>query len=397
MTTITTIIMEKSNSKFRYRKRVFIIASVFVIAAFLYFLFAPFLNNERVVSKYINVGICGAINEPAVYNMQEGKILANLILAGNGLNINADIDRLDLDELLVKNKIYHIPYSKEAVSVDKNTVVSIAEKDSMDNNSPISSRENINETTDINILYIGYPALFFVITYKENINKLVLTYIPYSTVFLDDNFRMIDIFFTLGLNSTVDVLQKSLNKKIDYYYMQDKPSFVNMINKMGGLDIVVDEDFADEYSIKTGKQVLDGRMIYEYISFVKGFSRNNALDFNKYQALLNNNRRSRQREVVTAIYNRVGEEFEKDKIAFCKSVFVAGESETNIDILDFTSIMMKILKMNSMSFDAIPGMYKHVGSKLYYIAANDGFEYFVKLKKRRVFNLNKEKVNQIIY
>lgn len=395
------IIIMRSNyseSKCVRGKRCFIIASALIVAAIVYVLFAPCLNNKcEGKSKNIDVGICGAINRPAVYNMPEGKTLANLIVKGNGLHINADVDRLDLNEVLVKRHIYHIPSRKKSLSVENVKLFSFSDDEILDDSSPVSDRDADIGDKEINILYIGYPALFFIITYEEISKKVRLTYIPHSTVFLDNNFRMIDIFFTLGLNSTVKILQQSLSKKIDYYYMQDKSSFVNMIDAMGGLDIDVDDDFAEEYLIEKGKQSLEGKQIYDYISFVKGHKNTNDLDFNKYQDLLNNKRRSRQREVVTAMYNRVGDEIENNKIEFCKSVFAAGEKKSNIDILDFTSIISKMLNMSSMSFEAIPGKYKKVGGKMYYVTATTAYKYFTKEQKSEVFNLNKGKDNQIIY
>jgi len=246
------------NKKYKRRKVYFSLLVIICVLAFLGNLFYPILNVSKSES-YIDVGICGAINRPAVYRLQTESSLANLIVRGNGLKLDANVDSIDFNERLLDKRIYHIPYRSNKFDVYRDSIKI----------TKVSSKKVVNEDKEINILYVGYPALYYILTYNKAKRKAVFTFIPYSTVFLNNEFRIIDIFFTLGIGSTVDILMKSLNKKIDYYYIQDKASFVRMIENFGGIEIDVDKDFAAEYRLKEGRQMLNGELCYNYISFIK--------------------------------------------------------------------------------------------------------------------------------
>lgn len=386
MTMIISMGKSKSvNSKLRRRKKSFLLSLAVFFCIVLYFLFSPLLekSNEGKINE-ISVALCGAVENPAVYRLKDGSSLANLIVTANGLSINANVDSLNFNIVLEKDKVYHIPFRKKNISLDTLRVKKLI------------SSNSVSTDKEINILYVGYPALYFIMSYNEAKHKATFTYIPYSTVFLDNEFRLIDIFFTLGIDYTVDVLQKSMNKKIDYYYMQDRASFVEMINSMGGVDINVDKDFADEYDIKGGKQLLNGDLAYKYISFIRS-KNNNVLDIYKYQELFNNKRRSRQKEVIVGMYKRINSELKDDAGNLYRNVFRLGDARSNIGLMDFTSILTNVLHKNSLNFQVIPGEYKFTRRRLYYIPASKGYKLLKTKQKHDIFNLHKGKEEQIIY
>ena len=85
-----------SEKDFRKRKIAFwMVLAGFIISGLMYWLVLPLIEGkkERVL---IRVGICGAVNVPAVYSMKQGSDLGMLIHRGGGLMTSADLQAVNL-------------------------------------------------------------------------------------------------------------------------------------------------------------------------------------------------------------------------------------------------------------------------------------------------------------
>ena len=102
----------KRISKYKKRKICFWI----ILCGLLIFGTVFYLMVDRVETPHrlIRVGICGAINRPAVYTMREGSDLSMLVVMAHGFTHNAEIKRVNLDRIIYNDSIYHIPASGTA-------------------------------------------------------------------------------------------------------------------------------------------------------------------------------------------------------------------------------------------------------------------------------------------
>jgi hypothetical protein len=218
-------------------------------------------------------------------------------------------------------------------------------------------------------------------------------------VLLQNSYRLIDLFFTLDINATIDVISKMLNERIDYYFIQNKPSFIQMIDELGGLQLKIDNEFARAYKKSNGNQILDGWHTYEYIRFIdrshfssKGNSKSlEDLELEtKYLDLAYEQRQFRQKKVINALHKKFNFDDLTESSSTIKQILDKGTVNTNIDYKTAIWIIKNLMTGSKISFGTLPGYYKKNGNNLYYIPDKPGFQMLQNQLKREIFNVESD-------
>ena len=186
----------KSESGYRRSKVIFwLFLLILLLIALLLIIFS---NPTKTTTPYhyVTAGICGCVKEQAVYRLPQGADIATLIQYAGGITYNGDIRKVNLDHELQNDKVYHIPCLKNNLKKQSDKFLS--------QNTQIETE--IKDEELVSFLYIGFPAVYFLIQYSKTYKILNVIYIPHSTVFLDNEYRIIDLYFTLGIDPTLDIL-----------------------------------------------------------------------------------------------------------------------------------------------------------------------------------------------
>jgi hypothetical protein len=401
----------EDNYRERYRRKklwfwiIFVI--LFLIIALLFFLFAMPKNDN--LRKIITVGICGEINCDAVYRVPEGSDLAQLIRKAKGLTYYADIRKLDLGRVVYNDSIYHIPRRIFTGRMDMNTALlkALADQYRLSPNPLAYPDPEINHLT---ILYVGFPAVYMLINYYPDQKRVSIVHIPHSTILLNNDYRLIDIFFTLGIDPTVKILENNLNLRINYYLIQDRFSFIDLIDMLSGIDLPIDQPFADEYHLKAGNNHVDGFYTWEYIRFLDIKRMNRKLISGKGEDFVRQDnfkippkdlrlayemRQYRQRNVMNSLRHAYGLAGTGEQVAIIKNIMRS--FETNIGKELVFSLYKDVLSTPSFSYATIPGYYSDVNDRLYYYPDIPAFKLLRNEEKRKYLNMQNNAKPQVIY
>jgi len=367
----------------KYRKRKiwfwFVLIVLLLLSAIFFFLF-PYLGREK-ERKIIRVGICGEVHIPAVYSMASGADVAMLVRRANGLTPNADIRHVNMDRLLMNDTIYHIPGRGNAhAGADIQEALAAAMTVNFKEIAANTTKEFDNkEIRQINVLYVGFPAVYMIINYYPDFKRISITHIPHTTLFLNNDYRLIDIFFTLGIDPTVKLLENRLNQRIDYYLIQDRFSFIDLIDMLDGIDLEIDKPYAEAYGISPGPGHIDGFHTWEYIRFLdmkrikRTFTPGNRKDLiriDNFKAppsewqLAYEMRQHRQQLVMTSLrraYALISPAQQADILTRITKTF-----ETNIKPDLMLDLYRDVLSTPSFSYGTLPGYYSNEGDKLYF-------------------------------
>ncbi len=258
---------------YQKRKLVFwILLSAGFVIAFLWILFPHF---SRIGSRKheIQAGICGEVVNPGIYTCPEGADLAMLIRRAGGLTSHADIRNIDLDYLIFNDSIYHIParlsrrrtVPEEDLFIDPEKMPFVPEKQHA---KPFDDILDYPEIRQLNILYSGDSRTFILINYFPDYKLANLLLIPYTTVLYSSGITLQDLFFTQGVQQTMRVLENQFSIKIDHYLIQQRGSFIDMIDSLKGVEVKISEEFAASYNLTAGTLHLDGHHAWEFIRFM---------------------------------------------------------------------------------------------------------------------------------
>lgn len=345
------------------------------------------INSPKGENKYISAGICGAINKSAVYRLPVNSSLADLVKEGHGVSHNADLRHIDLNTIIQNDSIYHIPFRQKHTPLLDRSII--------DNMPVIETSQAKGE--EINFFYVGYPALYFLINYNTRTNRTLVTYIPHSSLFLDNEYRLIDVYFTLGRSYAIDMLSKRLGTKIDYYFIQDRTSFINMIDGLGGLDIDIDQWYAEEYGLQKGMQKLDGFHSFEYIRFIQKKTKRSNIFKGKRLELAYNLRQSRMKRTIKALFVNFKKSSANKQISSLAGVMLDNNTETNISMSAISQLVQQVVDNQYIDFETIPGYYVKKNTNLYYIPTEWNSRKLKKQEKLNTYRVVKGDKQQILY
>lgn len=365
--------------KYRKRKLVFWLGlcSVGLLAVFLLFVW-PLLKPEP-KRELIRAGICGAVNSPAVYSLAKGADLAMLVRMAGGFTPSADFARVNLDRLVMHDTIYHIPARGVAGGVPSlmDALKEPLSAPAADISKLVAAELGQKEIRKFTILYVGLPSVFVLITYAPDLKRIQFTHIPHSALFLNNDYRLQDIFFTVNIKSTVKLLENRLKQKIDYYLIQNRSAFLKLIDRLHGIDITLDEPYARAYGMKPGTGHLDGFHVWEYIRFlnIRNFKADPASWRLEYEL-----RQQRQRMVLNGMRTAFAG-LDTDGQLMVINNF-ARLFETDMDNGFILKLYKDVLQVPAFSFGALPGYYSGEDSKLYFYPDMPGYEMLLKKEIR---------------
>lgn len=392
---------DQKNNSFRYRRAKRWFWTLFALTALLIILAALLIPVHKTTPslRYLTVGIAGCVSGHGVYRLPEGSDLTMLVQAAGGLSPRADIRNMDLEKSLHNDSVYLIPCREKNLEEVAGSYINLHPE----HPAPTPQQEEV-----INILYIGFPAVYFLIRYSATYNNIQVTHLPHSTTFLDNEYRLVDIYFTLGIGPTLDILQKRLNQRIDYYYVQNKHSFITMIDHLGGLELTPDEVFARTYNLSREPSVLDGHLTFEYLRFVDQNSYRPASSSRSLEDLelsLHNielafeQRQFRQKKVVQALRQLIYQKSRSPENIpeLVRTTFEKGALEDNIDPVAALRLFQALMASTSVSYSTLPGYYTQTGNNVYYIPAEPGFEMLHNQQLREILDANNQNNKQILY
>jgi anionic cell wall polymer biosynthesis LytR-Cps2A-Psr (LCP) family protein len=402
---------KKYFSKYRKRKIWFWLSlgSILIVGIVLYLLTIKVSTPQRL----IRVGICGAVNRPAVYTMREGSDLGMLVRMGHGFTAQANIAKINLDSIVFNDSIYHIPesgnkdYSKSFSFLKK--VNELINASFTDVSKEVTAQTNQKEIKQFTILYVGLPAVYVLINYYPEFHRINFVHIPHSSVFLNNEYRLIDIFFTLGTYPTMRILENRMKQKIDFYMIQDRFKFIDLIDRLGGINVNLDKPYADAYELKEGMQVIDGFHAWEYIRF---------LDWRNLKMNIQSNReinliQKDNFQVDPGAWERIYEtrnQRQRYVLMGMRKSFVGLEPATQLDVVnnfhnefetDMTNAFLMqlysdLLSTKNFAFGSFPGSYSREGNKLFFYPNIPNFDKLRKEQIRKYLETRKE-MDQTVY
>lgn len=332
-----------------YRKKKLIfwigLCSIFLLLAFLFFVL-PILKADT-KREIIRAGICGEVNRPAIYSLTKGADLAMLVRLARGLKPGADISHINLERMIMHDTIYHIPARGKAVR-------GLPLQEAMEQTlsapftnimSAITAEPGQKEIRQYTILYVGLPSVYILITYYPDLKQIHFTHIPHNTLFLNNDYRLMDIFFTLGIKPTVKMLENRLKQRIDYYLIQDRFAFIDLIDKLEGINLKPDDFHTREF-----------------------------IRFLHIKNMLN---------AIRTAFARMDAE-EKIKVISSFTTFV----ETDMDSGFLLKLYKDVLNVPAFTFGALPGYYSSESNKLYFYPDIPGYEMMLKKEIRTNLNLD---------
>lgn len=396
-----------------YRKRKIwfwiILGLIFIASVLIYFL----LTNVSTEKRYIRVGACGCVKQRAVYTMREGSDMAMLIRVANGFTLNADVTKVNLDRIVKNDSVYHIPCrGNSSASLRMSFVNEINRKIRASYTrltDEVVAESNDKPIKSYSILYVGLPAVFVLINYYPEFHRINFVHIPHSSIFLNSEYRVIDMFFVLDIYPTMRIIERSLKQKIDFYMVQDRFNFIDLIDMIGGVNITIDEPYAEEYKLRAGKTMLDGYYAWEYIRFVdwrnikmqvKSEKRKDLVRQDNFaidpqtMEMLYEMRNQRQRQVLEGMRNSFRNLPKPDQLRVVDNFKNVFRTDMSPDFL--IKLYSDILVSLHFSYGSLPGYYSKEKDKLFFYPDLPAFERLKKSEIRRYLEVRKGKT-QVIY
>jgi len=387
-----------------------ILALLACLSVLIYFL----LNKKTTENRLIRVAACGCVNQRAVYTMREGSDLAMLIRLAKGFSINADAIHVNLDKIVMNDSVYHIPCKGAGIGNKQrsefisqiNQTIKLSYKDL---SKEVVAAAQQKEIAYYSILYIGIPAVYVLINYYPEFHRINFIHIPHSALFLNTEYRLIDLFFTLDIYPTMRILEHSLGQKIDFYLIQDRFNFIDLIDLLGGVEINLDKPYAEEYNLKAGKNKIDGFYAWEYIRFLDWRNVKMTVKSEKKKDLVRQDnfeidpgtmemtyemRNQRQRYVLEGMRRSFKELSTADQLYVIENFKSVFRTDMKVDFLNM--LYKDILSTPSFSYGNVPGYYSKEGSKLFFYPDLPSFEMLRKREIRTYLEKRRNK-NQVIY
>ena len=221
-------------------------------------------------NETLYAGIGGSVNDPGVYPVTERTYLYELIILAKGLTDRADICKYDTDAQIIPFEVYCIPRIPEKVFVKPSKPVLPA----VVTPHPIE----FEESERINIVYAGLPRTFLLISIYPQNDYVSVTHIPWYTMVTPEYEyprTLYEVYLTGGIPFLLRGIKRVTGVTIEHYFTQNRPSWVKFIDYLGGVEVDVPADFAKEFHIREGKQVINGLLSWQYISYISKTQRRN--------------------------------------------------------------------------------------------------------------------------
>lgn len=319
----------------------------------------------------IQCGVCGAVKNPGVYDMYNNSTLGELIIAAGGLSNTANSYNINYDSTLQDKKIYHI-VDKETTSIKSLALQS----------PPLSNSEkqSINSMEGaVTLLYVGLPAVYVIIHFYPKIHRIDAIQIPHTALLLNRRERLIDLFFTLGTEPVIMYLQNYLGVKIDYYMVQDRSSFIDFTNNLGGIDVSIDSEFASAYGMKQGRSRLDGFLTWEYIRFLNHKQLGYTFDKPKKLEMAFEMRQHRQTKALKAMRSSFVALPVTEQLSVMNKLFSSIESNAAGTL--GSEVYKSFLSTPEFTFSTLPGEYITDGNTLLFVPDIKSYKSLLRIEK----------------
>lgn len=405
-------VKQKPDSRYRRRKSFFWFLMSVVPVLLILFISKSCSRAEPV--RHVRAGICGAVNHEAVYTLREGSDLSILVRMAGGFNLFADTKKVNLDLMVQNDSIYHIPEAggESATAMRLKFMEELNKSENAAFASLAKEVDNTGDAQDIkmySILYVGQPAVFVLINYYPQFHRINFVHLPHSTLFMNNEYRLVDLFYSLDIYPTMRIVANKLKQHIDYYLIQDRFEYMDLIDLLGGIDVKLDKEFAKEYKLKAEVQRLDGFYAWEYIRFMdwKNLKMTVAKDRQKdlirndnFQIEANNLqyiyevRNQRQRYVLQGMrksFVNLTPDQQMEVVQNFDKVF-----RTDMDLKFLMNLYKDLLSTKEFSFGSLPGYYAQDKTNLYYYPDLPNFEMLRQQEIRRDLEKQRRK-GQTVY
>lgn len=303
----------------------------------------------------IYAGIGGCVNDPGVYPVALKTTLFELIMSAKGARKNADLSAINLDKEITPWEVYCIPCKAE----EKILIPPQEPEIQVDH----PEMPKLKEFPQINIIYAGLPRTYILITIYPEQELLLAGHIPWFTAIPDaisGTKTLYETYLYEGTSGLVSGIQTITNKKIDYYFCQDRPAWINFIDHLGGIKVDIPEDFAKQYYVNSGTHIIDGYTSWLYITFISKDMRK--IDFKTGS----HNRIQRQKAFMLELYKKfMAQDF------FTSTNIgrqILADAESNLTVQKAIPIAMKVknMKNRSIEYFTYPGIYKTINGQVYW-------------------------------
>lgn len=332
-----------------------------VIAGSIYILFKDPTIPE---SRKFYAGIGGAVNNSGVYQITEETLLYELIRKAEGLHEKADFQRINPDLMITPFEVYCIPFLPEE-RIEQVKLKPLKEI-------PLPKAIASNISSRINLVYAGLPRTYLFISIYPDNDLITVTHIPWytrATSRYEYPRSLYEIYLTGGVPFLLRSSKNILNERIDFYFTQKRPSWIKFIDYLGGVDVNVPADFADEYKIPRGLQNISGPLSWQYISYISKRNReqNNWVTGSGYRIKY-------QKEFMLSMYNK----FKQQNFILQGDILakILAEAETNMKSDDFIRIANAAKKMDKikLEFFTLPGIIEEYDKQLFWVTDLDEYQ-----------------------
>ena len=364
-------------------------------------------------NRYIRAGICGAVKDESVFTLREGADLSMLIRMARGTRGNADLSEVNLNTIIRNDSIYHIP--AKGKNTGQAAAIRLLDELQADVKSEFDDIEDIVKAHDENpeirkytILYVGLPAVFVLINYYPDFNRINFVHIPHVSTFLNNEYRLIDIFLNLDIYPTMQIVGNKLNVNIDYYLIQDRFEFIDLVDELGGVDVRIDKAYAKVYDMQPGMGHIDGYHSWEYIRFVDWRTIKMKVERDRTKDLVRQDnfkadpgeweriyevRNQRQRYILQGMRKAFINLSAAEQLQIVATFSKVFSTDMSLEFLN--KLYRDILSTPEFSFGALPGYYSREGEKLFFYPDLPNFEMLRQQKIREYLEKRKNKTQTI--
>ncbi len=303
----------------------------------------------------IYAGVGGCVNDPGVYPVQIKTTLFELIMSAKGAKKNADLSRINLDQEITPWEVYCIPCKAK-----EKTEIPPQEPEIQVQHPEMPKQKDFEQ---INIIYAGLPRTYILITIYPEQELLLAGHLPWFTAIPDavsGTKTLYETYLYEGTSGLVSGIQTITNKKIDFYFCQDRPAWIKFIDHLGGIKVDIPEAFAKQYYVNPGIHIIDGYTSWLYITFISKDMRR--IDFKTGS----HNRIQRQKAFMLELYKKF------TQLDFFTSSNIGREilndAESNITVKTAIPLAMKVknMKNRKIEYFTYPGIYKTINGQVFW-------------------------------